>query len=283
MAMVGEVESTLVHRPIDAAGSGVSVARRFVERVLGARDATVIDEVLDPHAIDHSATLVRLLPLWLAFPDLRLHVEEVASEGEVVRVESVVTGTHTGRLHGVEPTGARLEGRRTHQFRIAGGRIVACRTDADLRALAAQLGTPVTAHPRPDPSGPACVGVARRAIVQRFIEQVLNGRGFVDGPGYFVEQPTDHLRGSLASCLMLAGTPDFELRVREVGEERSTVIVLADVSGTRSERSASRSVTGRVELRVRVTQDGRFAETWMDAVAVPAPAPGQGVRSVVAV
>ncbi|MEX2627028.1 MAG: ester cyclase [Ilumatobacteraceae bacterium] len=269
MVVVDDVQRTHVLAWQDPPGHEQSLARSCVEQVLGARDASMIDELFDPQAIGHGTPLVTLLPLWLAFPDLRLDVEDVTSDGDLVVVDSLATGTHVGSFLGIKSTGLRVEARRTDRFRMAHGRIVECWLDADLGALAAQLGTVATAAPRPAPSGPTCPGIARRATVQRFVERVLDGRRFVEGPGYVADRACDHPSASLAGCTLLAATPDFRLSVQDVHEEAATVTVVAEVSGTRRGRGGPWPVTGRFELRVRVARDGRFLETWADVFDAP--------------
>jgi predicted ester cyclase len=79
-----------------------------------------------------------------AFPDSQMTVTAVAESGNVVAVEGVYTGTHTGPLatpHGeVAPTGRPLSLPLCDMFEIEAGRIVAIRAYYDQMTFAAQLG-----------------------------------------------------------------------------------------------------------------------------------------------
>jgi steroid delta-isomerase-like uncharacterized protein len=75
-----------------------------------------------------------------AFPDLAFAVEPVAlGDGRVV-AEWTVTGTHTGPLMGVPPTGRRFSLRGCDVTRAEGGRLVHTAAYWDSGALFRQLG-----------------------------------------------------------------------------------------------------------------------------------------------
>jgi predicted ester cyclase len=92
---------------------------------------------------------------WLVdqFPDLRMSIEAIVAEGDLVvaRVES--EGTNLGRLNGVlPPTGRRFRARQSHWFRVEGDRLVEhWATREDLPAMM-QLGVIRPPSP-PDASG----------------------------------------------------------------------------------------------------------------------------------
>ena len=46
--------------------------------------------------------------LWAAFPDLHMRLEDMVAEGDNVSARFTVTGTHTGPLGEVQPTGKRV-------------------------------------------------------------------------------------------------------------------------------------------------------------------------------
>ena len=59
-----------------------------------------------------------------AFPDMRVTVEEVITEGNTVAARVTMRGTHLGEFMGVAPTSKRVEVRAVDMFRIANGKIV---------------------------------------------------------------------------------------------------------------------------------------------------------------
>lgn len=117
-----------------------ALARRYFEEFFNGRDLRHAGEVCatdytehavapfgesEPGRVDgpeHLKDTVR----WLTeqFPDIRMDVEAVVAEGEMVvaRVRSV--GTNHGPLNGVAPpTGRCFSARQTHWFRVSDGRL----------------------------------------------------------------------------------------------------------------------------------------------------------------
>ena len=63
---------------------------------------------------------------WLRdqFPDIRMHIEHVVEEGDMVAVLVRSTGTNLGPLNGVvPPTGRSFSARQSHWFRVTDGRL----------------------------------------------------------------------------------------------------------------------------------------------------------------
>jgi predicted ester cyclase len=74
---------------------------------------------------------------WLSgtFSDLRFEHHEVVAEDERVIVVANMTGTHTGKFHGLSPTRKRFQQCQFHLFRMRAGQIaehLALRDDLDL-------------------------------------------------------------------------------------------------------------------------------------------------------
>lgn len=59
-----------------------------------------------------------------AFPDLTLVSRHHVAKGDLVATRIVATGTHTGPLMGLRPTGARLEVAIVNTVRVVKGRVV---------------------------------------------------------------------------------------------------------------------------------------------------------------
>lgn len=74
--------------------------------------------------------------LWAAIPDACFEIERLAADGDTAICVGTMSGTHAGRLLGVEATGAKFEWRQCHLYRFdADGLIVehdAIRDDAGL-------------------------------------------------------------------------------------------------------------------------------------------------------
>jgi len=76
----------------------------------------------------------------VAFPDLRVTLEDVIPAGDKVVVRWTDRGTHQGEFLGVAPTGRRVTTTGITIFRFAGGKVVEQWTNWDTLSLMSQLG-----------------------------------------------------------------------------------------------------------------------------------------------
>jgi predicted ester cyclase len=74
------------------------------------------------------------------FPDLHVVLDQVLAEGDLVAARWTATGTHSGTLAGIEPTGAHVRWGGTDIYRLAGGRVVEWWRNDDFVWLLHQLG-----------------------------------------------------------------------------------------------------------------------------------------------
>src|ERR671938_587794 len=74
------------------------------------------------HGLDGYKHLVR----WLhtAIPDLHHNIEEIIAEGDKVATFVTLSGTHTGPLRDLAPSGRRVSVKHTHWYRLANGKVV---------------------------------------------------------------------------------------------------------------------------------------------------------------
>jgi steroid delta-isomerase-like uncharacterized protein len=72
-------------------------------------------------------------------PDVEVRIDEIVAEGDRAAVATMIEGTHTGALMGVEPTGRRIAVRGIDMVRVADGRIVEHRGLTDTVGLLRQL------------------------------------------------------------------------------------------------------------------------------------------------
>lgn len=80
-----------------------------------------------------------------AAPDLRMTVEGISANGDVVTVNWVAQGTHTRPTRGLKPTGKSINMRGRSEFRFANGKIVEATTTEYRQELFRQLGVPKNA------------------------------------------------------------------------------------------------------------------------------------------
>jgi predicted SnoaL-like aldol condensation-catalyzing enzyme len=140
------------------------LVRQFFEGLFNDADADVADEIAAPVYIEHAVAPfgreepgpvpgpahVRATAEWLRrqYPDIRMTIESMVEEGDLVVARVLSEGTNTGKLNGIlPPTGRRFSARQSHWFRVADGRLAEhWATREDLPAMM-QLG--VIAPPGP--------------------------------------------------------------------------------------------------------------------------------------
>ena len=115
--------------------ANTALARRWFDDVWNKRREATITEVLDPGAVGHLEGLVtRGVAAFLtarafligAFPDLRIAIDDMVSEGDNVVVRWAVTGTHRGPIWASR--------RPASPSRFAGSRGCALRKDGSSKA-----------------------------------------------------------------------------------------------------------------------------------------------------
>jgi steroid delta-isomerase-like uncharacterized protein len=129
-----------------------AIVRRFYEEVWGKRNLAVADELLDANVVLHTprqstANIVdreeykqMVTYIYTAFPDLQATVEEMIAEGDKVVVRWAWQGTHQGEWQGVAATGKPIRTEGITIFRLANGRIVDDRFQANGLGLMQQIG-----------------------------------------------------------------------------------------------------------------------------------------------
>ncbi len=80
-----------------------------------------------------------------AAPDLRMTVEQITENGDMVNVVWAARGTHTGQGNGLKPTGKRISMQGRSQFKVANGKIVEAWNEEYRPELFRQLGVSKTA------------------------------------------------------------------------------------------------------------------------------------------
>jgi steroid delta-isomerase-like uncharacterized protein len=92
-----------------------AIARRFIEEVWNNQNLTAIDDLyalnaiehrdLPPFDLDRDSAKQYTAPLFSAFPDVHVTIEDMVAEGDTVVTRWTARGTHRGELMGVAPTG----------------------------------------------------------------------------------------------------------------------------------------------------------------------------------
>jgi steroid delta-isomerase-like uncharacterized protein len=129
-----------------------AIVRMWFEEVWNQGRTDTIDRLMAPSATVHGVApdgaLVRgpegFKPFHLqfrqAFPDLRVVVEQTVTEGDRVVAYCRVTGTHTGPLLGMPPTGRAVDFCGFTLARVSEGQLVEGWNCFDFLAMQQQLG-----------------------------------------------------------------------------------------------------------------------------------------------
>jgi predicted ester cyclase len=86
----------------------------------------------------------RLQGFRTAFPDVKLEIEQMVAEGDLVAFRFTMTGTHLGPYQGIEPTGVRVNVPGLDLVRLKDGFLTEHWGGADLTILKAQLAAGAT-------------------------------------------------------------------------------------------------------------------------------------------
>jgi predicted ester cyclase len=148
------------------ANDGAAMVRRYFEDVLGGGRLDLLNELVAPVYVDHTAQPGRSPGIAgirevthmfrTAFPDLTVTVEDCLADADRVATRFTLRGTHTGPFADMAPTGRRVTIGGMAITRLAGGLIAEQWDQADMLGLLRQLGV----FPRPRHRGASCTRAA---------------------------------------------------------------------------------------------------------------------------
>jgi steroid delta-isomerase-like uncharacterized protein len=122
--------------PTPTTAENEALAERFHMELLQQGNLAVADEIIAPDFVIHSSGLLpplqrgpagaKQLALMIRniFSDVRLTQEDMISAGDKVVIRWSASGTHTGEVLGIAPTGKRMTLTGIDVFRIADGKLV---------------------------------------------------------------------------------------------------------------------------------------------------------------
>ena len=127
-----------------------AIVRRFMEEVMNKKNLAAIDEFISDDMVDHNPApgtasglegVKQTLGMFVsAFPDLRIGVEDLISEGDTVVMRVTTRGTHKGEFMGIAATGKQVEISEIHIVRVAGDKMVEHWGNSDDLGMMQQLG-----------------------------------------------------------------------------------------------------------------------------------------------
>jgi predicted ester cyclase len=127
-----------------------AIIRRLFEEIFYKGNLAAADEFIAPNVIYHpfpptfpggpDGFRFVFKTLSSTFPDQRIAIEDVIAEGEKVVVRSTFSGTQTGPLMGLPPTGKYCTQSQISIFRLANGKVTEYWFNADDLGMLRQLG-----------------------------------------------------------------------------------------------------------------------------------------------
>jgi len=130
-----------------------AIAEKFFESVWSKGDFRVLDTLISPDAIDHStvggkpkmekgsASFRAIVSMFRsAMPDIQLTIDDEVYVGDKVVHRWTLTGTDTGGVMGMPPSGKKLSFTGTTIVRMEDGKIVERWANVDELGLLQQLG-----------------------------------------------------------------------------------------------------------------------------------------------
>jgi predicted ester cyclase len=124
-----------------------AIVRRFVDEVRNQRREATIEEIVVPARWDEfKATLASLRT---GFSDYHVTIERLIAEGDLVVLQAMQEGVHSGEYLGIPATGTRVRWAVNRTFRFEDGRIAETWALSDQLGLLRQLGLAPTHPPAP--------------------------------------------------------------------------------------------------------------------------------------
>ena len=144
-----------------------AIARRFREDLWNTGDPALVVQLFDRDCVVHARVPLTtdfsrgpeamgqlILFYRIAFSDVRMTIEEIVAEGDLVVTRWNARGVHTGDLLGLPPTGRETFTTGMDRLRIRDGKIAEGWVSWDALALVEQLVAPAP----PAAADPAAVG-----------------------------------------------------------------------------------------------------------------------------
>jgi steroid delta-isomerase-like uncharacterized protein len=110
-----------------------AVIRRLIEEVYNQGNLDVVDELMAPDIFDHAAVpehqhgidgFKHVIEWVRTFSsDVHYDIDDIIAEGDKVAVRMTQSGTHTGTVRGILPTGKSFSVDYVHWFRLEGEKV----------------------------------------------------------------------------------------------------------------------------------------------------------------
>lgn len=127
------------------------LVRRYVEEFANGHTVDPLDELLTDDFQEHNPFAPEYPPgraalkavansIFTAFPDVKVTIDYMVAEGDLVATRHSVVGTHKGDFNGISATGTEVKWTELHLFRIEDGQIAEHWGELNLMSLLIQVG-----------------------------------------------------------------------------------------------------------------------------------------------
>lgn len=133
-----------------AIDDNLALVRNMEEDLFNHRDPSAVDRYVSPNYTLRTAyegapsgreAVRTYIAAYLAgFPDLHISIDQLMAVGDKVVGVFTFTGTHTGELFGVTPSGSTISVRQIAIYRVEGGQVVDEWEISDQLGLMQQIG-----------------------------------------------------------------------------------------------------------------------------------------------
>jgi len=199
-----------------------------------------------------------LVAFFDAFPDFHYDVDEELGEGDIVICIGTWSGTHTGPLMGIPPTGKRVSAKRIDVVRICEDKMTERWGTGNEVKMMELFGFG-------DPAQLSNDGGDNKLLVRRFVEEVLNRRNLIAVERFVDDVAAQHPEATSSMFITFAAFPDAQLRIDDLVAEADKVTAMLTFSGTQQGEfmgiaPSGRHITTKAVLTLRIT-DGRIVES----------------------
>ena len=111
-----------------------AITRFFYDEVFNKHNIDMIDSVVGPGYVEHQTDVhyppnrkglkKEFADYFDGFPDASITIHFMVAEGDMVTTQFTITGTHTGKIYGLKPTGKKIKVSGVDVIRYANGKAV---------------------------------------------------------------------------------------------------------------------------------------------------------------
>lgn len=128
------------------------IVRKWIDEGFSRGNLELADQLVHEGFVNHTALQGHtpgldglkkaVTALRAAFPDLKVRIDDVVSEGDRVAVRDEIQATHQGPFNGVPATGRKVSVSRISFYKVKDGKIAEAWSQLDMTGLMRQLTSP---------------------------------------------------------------------------------------------------------------------------------------------